>query len=90
MIPVGLWGTEVVWPRSSKVPNVSQVLDPPTVTVHIGHPVALSRHDAHDDTIRIMAAISELLPAASREVREPTDDELRSTFPSGRLPDEEN
>ena len=89
VIPVGLWGTEVVWPRSSKVPNVSQVLDPPTVTVHIGHPVALSRHDAHDDTIRIMAAISELLPAASREVREPTDDELRSTFPSGRLPDEE-
>nr|MDQ3294575.1 HAD-IB family hydrolase [Actinomycetota bacterium] len=31
VIPVGLWGTEQVWPRSSKAPNVLNVLKPPTV-----------------------------------------------------------
>ena len=32
VIPIGLWGTERVWPRSSRLPNVLNVADPPTVT----------------------------------------------------------
>lgn len=89
VIPIGLWGTETVWPRSAKLPHLGQVIAPPKVTIRVGHQVALGHQDPHDDTIRIMAAISELLPAASRKPREPTPDELRSTYPSGRLPDEE-
>ena len=37
-------------------------------------------------TERIMAAIADLLPPEAREKRVPTDDELRSTYPDGRLP----
>ena len=31
VIPIGLWGTEKVWPRSSRLPNVLNVTNPPTV-----------------------------------------------------------
>jgi putative phosphoserine phosphatase/1-acylglycerol-3-phosphate O-acyltransferase len=34
-----------------------------------------------------MAAISELLPPEAHEARVPTEDELRSTYPGGRIPD---
>ena len=40
VIPVGLWGTEKVWPRSSRLPNVLNVTSPPTVTIRVGAPVA--------------------------------------------------
>ena len=36
VIPVGLWGTEKVWPRSSQAPNVLNVLDPPTIRIRVG------------------------------------------------------
>ena len=39
MIPIGLWGTEAVWPRSSRLPNLTAVLDPPRVQVRVGDPV---------------------------------------------------
>ena len=29
VIPIGLWGTERVWPRSSRLPNVLNMVDPP-------------------------------------------------------------
>ena len=35
VVPVGLWGTERVWPRSSRVPEVWNVWRPPTVTVRV-------------------------------------------------------
>ena len=35
VIPIGLWGTEHVWPRSARLPNVANVLDPPTVAVRV-------------------------------------------------------
>ena len=33
VIPVGLWGTERVWPRNARFPNVTNLTDPPTVRV---------------------------------------------------------
>ena len=36
VIPLGVWGTELVWPRSSRIPNVTNVLHPPTVRVRVG------------------------------------------------------
>lgn len=82
IIPVGLWGTEQVWPRNAKIPNITNVTKPPLVTVRVGAPVALTHDDPDADTARIMAAIMGLLPPESREYREPTDDELRRTLPS--------
>jgi len=90
VIPVGLWGTEVVWPRSSKVPHVWNVLDPPTVRVRVGAPVEdLDARSLAAATERIMSAIVDLLPAAAREPRHPTPEELARTYPSGRVPSPE-
>ena len=40
VIPIGLWGTEKVWPRSSRLPNVLNVSNPPEVRIR-GPPVEL-------------------------------------------------
>ena len=82
LVPLGLWGTEAVWPRSSKVPNVTNLLHPPTVTVTVGAPVAVAGDDAVADTQRLMSTIAGLLPEASRRPHKPTEDELARTRPS--------
>jgi putative phosphoserine phosphatase / 1-acylglycerol-3-phosphate O-acyltransferase len=79
--PVGLWGTEKVWPRSARVPDFSLVRHPPLITVRVGVPLALSLTDAVADTATIMSAISDLLPPESRVRHEPTPEELARTKP---------
>ena len=84
VIPVGVWGTENVWPRSSRVPNVTNVLHPPTVRVRVGPPVTgLSRlpGDAEADTARIMKAIVAQLPPEARRAHQPTMEEVRRATP---------
>jgi putative phosphoserine phosphatase/1-acylglycerol-3-phosphate O-acyltransferase len=84
VIPIGVWGTENVWPRSSRVPNVTNVLHPPTVRVRVGPPVAgLSRlpGEAEADTARIMKAIVAQLPPEARRAHKPTMDEVRRASP---------
>ncbi len=88
VIPVGLWGTEKVWPRSARLPN----LDPrnrPLVTANVGEPVGLKYKSADADTKRIMKALVDLLPAEARERRIPTHEELMRTFPPGYSGDPE-
>jgi putative phosphoserine phosphatase/1-acylglycerol-3-phosphate O-acyltransferase len=82
VIPVGLWGTEKVWPRSARLPRLN-LTDPPLITVNIGKPVKLKHRSADADTTRIMQAIMDLLPPEAREQREPTLEELALTFPPG-------
>jgi putative phosphoserine phosphatase/1-acylglycerol-3-phosphate O-acyltransferase len=82
VIPVGIWGTEKVWPRNAKLPNITNVTSPPEVIIVVGPPVALSYTDPDADTTAIMTAISALLPPEGREYYEPTEDELRRSFPS--------
>ena len=89
VVPIGLWGTERVWPRSAKVPNLANVVDPPQVTVRVGPPVPLGLEDPEADTERIMAAIVDLLPPEAREHREPTEEELAAASPGGRVRDED-
>ena len=85
VIPLGVWGTEHVWPRSSRLPNVTNVLRPPLVRVRVGPPVdGLTGSDFASDTERIMEAITELLPAEAKLPRIPTEEELARTFPPGR------
>ncbi len=83
VIPMGLWGTEVVWPRSSRVPNVANVLSPPTVRVRVGPPLRVRGTDVATDTEAIMEAIVEQLPPEARERRVPTSEELARTLPAG-------
>ncbi len=81
VIPVGMWGTEKVWPRSARVPNVTTVLNPPKVRVRVGPPVTGLTGEAGADTAKIMDAVSALLPPESRRARKPTDGELRQATP---------
>jgi putative phosphoserine phosphatase / 1-acylglycerol-3-phosphate O-acyltransferase len=83
VIPMGLWGTEHVWPRSQRLPTLTFAGPAPHVTCRLGSPVALEHDDVDADTRRIMAAITDLLPAEARERRQPTAEELRRTFPAG-------
>lgn len=87
VIPVGIWGTERVWPRSSRVPNLMNILNPPTVHLRVGEPVELKYRSVDADTKRIMSAISALLPEHLRTAQHPTDEELARTYPSGWDPD---
>jgi putative phosphoserine phosphatase/1-acylglycerol-3-phosphate O-acyltransferase len=81
VIPVGLWGTEKVWPRNARLPRLGP--DRPLVTATVGPPVKLRYADADDDTRAIMSAIVDLLPPEAREARTPTAEELALTYPAG-------
>lgn len=83
VVPIGLWGTEQVWPRSSRLPDMTAVLHPPTVRVRVGTPITLGLDDVKADTAVVMAAISALLPPEGRVRRQPSDEELARTFPPG-------
>jgi putative phosphoserine phosphatase/1-acylglycerol-3-phosphate O-acyltransferase len=87
VIPIGLWGTEKVWPRNAKLPDVLNVSNPPLVSIKVGAPVELNRSGASNEIVEantraIMEAISALLPPESRDEVTPTDEQLRATFPS--------
>ena len=83
IVPLGLWGTEKVWPRSSRLPNMLNVNNPPTVSVRIGDQVEQKGRSIDADTKRIMKAIVELLPNAARRRHTPTAEELALTYPPG-------
>lgn len=82
VIPLGLWGTELVWPRNQRLPTLNPT-DPPEITVRVGPPVDLKYRSVDADTKRIMQALMDLLPPESRVRHEPTEEELARTYPPG-------
>lgn len=82
VIPVGLWGTERVWPRSARLPNMNPT-SRPAVSATVGDPIQLGLDDPEADTQAIMQALADLLPPEARERRTPTNGELMQTFPPG-------
>jgi putative phosphoserine phosphatase / 1-acylglycerol-3-phosphate O-acyltransferase len=89
VIPIGLWGTEKVWPRSSRLPNVLNVSNPPQVRIRVGPPVELKYRSLDADTKRIMKALTKLLPAEARKQVKPTAEQLAATYPPGYKSDPE-
>ena len=83
MVPIGLWGTDDVWPRSSSLPTMTTLVHPVRVTVAVGSPLSDLDGDPEVVTQAIMDAIAALLPEASRMVAEPTAEQLARTYPSG-------
>jgi putative phosphoserine phosphatase/1-acylglycerol-3-phosphate O-acyltransferase len=84
LVPVGIWGTDRVWPRSAYVPDVTRVLDPVPVRVRVGPALPPGTGLVAEETVALMAAISALLPPEATVERAPTEDELRRTFPPRR------
>lgn len=82
VVPIGLWGTEKVWPRNAKTPNVLAIGHPPTVRIRVGDAVDVKGRSLDADTKRIMTAIVDLLPDEARVRREPTPEELLRSLPS--------
>ena len=76
VVPVGLWGTEKVWPRNERIPRVD-VVRRPDVSVRVGAPIEVSGDDPEASVVEIMAAIVELLPDEAQLPHDPTPDELR-------------
>ena len=66
VVPVGLWGTERVWPRSSRVPEVAGGAPPPDGPGTRRGPLELEDADAVAATTALMLAITDLLPSAAR------------------------
>ena len=83
VIPIGLWGTEKVWPRSSRAPKVFNVADAPTVFATVGTAVELKGKSLDKDTKRIMKAIRELLPPEAQVRHDPTPEQLAASYPPG-------
>jgi putative phosphoserine phosphatase/1-acylglycerol-3-phosphate O-acyltransferase len=90
VIPVGLWGTEKVWPRSARLPNVLNIVNPPLITVRVGPAVPLKHQSPDADTKRIMKALMDLLPPESRVKRAPTAEEIAAALPRGYQGDVDN
>lgn len=89
VIPFAITGTEKVWPRSSKVPRMLNLLDRPEVTVTFGEPVDLKYRSVPRDMERIFDAITAMLPDDVREPPRPTLAELALTYPDGKVPQED-
>ncbi|MHB1988966.1 MAG: HAD-IB family hydrolase [Acidimicrobiales bacterium] len=86
VVPVGVWNSEAVWPRSARLPRIGNVLNPPLVAVRVGRAVSglgLGPRDAVSDTETIMQAISDLLPPAGRQRCEPSEQDIARTYPPG-------
>ena len=89
VIPFAISGTEKVWPRSSLVPRMTNVLNRPEVRVTFGDPVELKYRSVERDMERVFDAITAMLPPEVREPARPTMAELALTYPDGRVPDED-
>ena len=83
VVPIGLWGTEKVWPRNARLPDVTNILEPPTVRLRVGEPFTVPGDDPAADTATIMKAVQDLLPPEAREAKEPSEAELARTYPPG-------
>ena len=68
VIPVGLWGTEKVWPRSERLPTCwPSGTRPPSPSRSAPPSQGLTGESIDDDTKRIMKAIVAQLPPEARK-----------------------
>ena len=86
LVPIGLWGTEHVWPRNRKLPYLLNLANPPVVQICIGEPYLPSSDKPEEAIVELMDKISNLLPPEARVKRTPTDFELARTFPASANP----
>ncbi len=85
IVPISLWGTENVWPRSARVPNMFSIVHPPKVRVRVGEALWLPDGiGLADGTELVMSSIFDLHPPEGKVAHEPTPKELARTFPPGR------
>jgi len=83
ILPVGLWGTEHVWPRNQRLPSIDVVGRRPAVSIAIGEPYTVTkRSKPKAATAKMMQRIVALLPDDAQVDATPTDDQLAATLPA--------
>jgi putative phosphoserine phosphatase/1-acylglycerol-3-phosphate O-acyltransferase len=82
VVPVAMWNNEKIWPRSERIPKVTELLKRTPVSVKIGEPIYLkATEDLHKLTQQVMDKISSLLPDEVRNPPPPTEDQIRAATP---------
>jgi putative phosphoserine phosphatase/1-acylglycerol-3-phosphate O-acyltransferase len=78
VVPVALWDNEKIWPRSSRLPKVTELLTRRPVHAKVGEPMQLKLPAGADEstayhelTQQVMDKISALLPEEVRNVQRP-------------------
>ncbi len=90
VIPVALWDTERVWPRSSRVPRVQELASRQPVHARVGEPMMLKAPEGREEdrevlaelTAEVMEAIGSLLPDEVRYPPEPSEEDIREAIPA--------
>lgn len=90
VVPVALWGTEKIWPRSSRLPRVADLISRRPVYAKVGQPFVLKIPPDREDNAatyhqlaqEVMDRISALLPEEVRNPPEPTEEQIRAATPS--------
>lgn len=81
LVPVGLWGTELAWPRNRRLPYLLNLANPPQLQVSVGEPYHPASDDPETATRELMDRIADLLPEEARVRRTPSASELAATHP---------
>ena len=91
IVPVALWDTEKVWPRSTRAPKVTELLARRPVYAKVGEPITLKMpSDAESESAayhaladQVMKAITDLLPDRVAKPAAPTEAQIKLASPSG-------
>jgi putative phosphoserine phosphatase/1-acylglycerol-3-phosphate O-acyltransferase len=87
VIPIALWGTEKIWPRNARVPNLAMLKE--TVYARVGEPLWLKAPEGEEESkplldalaAQVMERISALLPDDVRHPSPPSVEELAASVP---------
>lgn len=92
VVPVALWDTEKIWPRSHRLPKIGELLARKPVYAKVGEPMYLklppdrkeSSTAYHELTNQVLERITELLPETVRNPAPPTEEQIRLATPSSK------
>lgn len=89
VVPVGLWDTEKIWPRNSRMPKIGELLARKPVYAKVGEPMHLKLSPGqepgsavyHELTQHVLDRIVQLLPPEVRNPPPPTAEQVRLATP---------
>jgi putative phosphoserine phosphatase/1-acylglycerol-3-phosphate O-acyltransferase len=93
VVPVALWDTEKIWPRSHRTPKPVELLARRPVYAKVGEPITLKlpagKTDSaayHELANEVMYRIAALLPEEVRQPGKPTEEQIKLASPAGAKP----
>ena len=89
VVPIALWGTDRIWPRSHRLPRIGELVARRPVYAKVGEPMYLklppgqTENSAvyHELTQQVMERIRDLLPEEVRDPAPPTQEQIRLATP---------